>query len=88
LGEGWFARLEDVPTRAISMSIRQVLKSRHIIAVVPDQRKAEAVQRCLELEISPWRPASALRWHATTTLYLDRASASLLRNTEAQQVRS
>jgi len=88
LGEGWFARLEDVPTRAISMSIRQVLKSRHIIAVVPDHRKAEAVQRCLELEISVWRPASALRWHAATTLYLDRASASLLRNTEARQVRT
>jgi len=88
LGEGWFARLEEVPARAISMSIRQLLKSRHIIAVVPDRRKAEAVQRCLEEEISPWRPASALRWHAATTLYLDRDSASLLGNTEARQVRS
>jgi glucosamine-6-phosphate deaminase len=88
LGEGWFARLEDVPARAISMSVRQVLKSKHIIAIVPDRRKAEAVQRCLELEISPWRPASALRWHEATTLYLDRESASLLGNTEARQVRS
>jgi glucosamine-6-phosphate deaminase len=78
LGEGWFPRLEDVPTRAISMSIRQVLKTRRIIAIVPDRRKAEAVQHCLELEVSVWRPSSALRWHTATTLYLDRASSSLL----------
>lgn len=78
LGEGWFPRLEDVPTRAISMSVRQVLKTTHIIAIVPDTRKAEAVQQCLELEVSVWRPSSALRWHTATTLYLDRASSSLL----------
>ena len=78
LGEGWFPRLEDVPARAISMSIRQILKSREILAVVPDRRKAVAVRDCLELPISPARPASVLRQHARTTLYLDRDSASLL----------
>ena len=78
LGEGWFPRLEDVPARAISMSIRQILKSREILAVVPDRRKAAAVRDCLELPVSPARPASVLRQHARTTLYLDRDSASLL----------
>lgn len=78
LGEGWFPTLEDVPKRAVSMSIRQVLKAARIVAIVPDRRKAEAVQRCLELEVSVWRPSSALRWHAGTTLYLDRESSSLL----------
>jgi len=78
LGEGWFPRLEDVPSRAISMSIRQILKSREILAVVPDLRKAPAVRDCLELPVSPARPASILRQHPRTTLYLDRASASLL----------
>ena len=61
LGEGWFARLEDVPARAISMSIRQILKSREILAVVPDLRKAPAVRDCLELPVSPRQPASVLR---------------------------
>ncbi len=84
LGEGWFARLDDVPRRAISMSIRQVLKARRILAIVPDRRKAEAVQRCLEMEISPWRPASALRWHDGTMLCLDRDSASLLHDAGAR----
>jgi glucosamine-6-phosphate deaminase len=78
LGEGWFPRLEDVPARAISMSIRQILKSREIVVVVPDRRKATAVRDCLELPVSPLRPASILRDHPRTTLFLDRDSASLL----------
>ena len=53
LGEGWFATLEDVPQRAISMSIRQILKTRKILCVVPDTRKAAAVKACFEGEISP-----------------------------------
>ena len=79
LGEGWFPSLADVPRRAISMSIRQILKSREILSMVPDERKARAVRDCLELEISPDRPASILRTHPRTTVYLDRPSASLLR---------
>jgi glucosamine-6-phosphate deaminase len=78
LGEGWFPRLEDVPARALSMSIRQVLKARQILAIVPDRRKAEAVRDCLTLPVSNLRPASILREHPRTTLFLDRASASLL----------
>jgi glucosamine-6-phosphate deaminase len=78
LGEGWFERLEDVPARAISMSIRQILKSRKILAVVPDLRKAPAVRDCLERPGPPARPASTLRQHPRTTLFLDRDSASLL----------
>lgn len=78
VGEGWFAEISDVPKRAISMSPRQILKAREIISVVPDQRKARAVKACLEGEISPMVPASILRRHAKTTLYLDRDSASRL----------
>jgi glucosamine-6-phosphate deaminase len=79
VNEGWFAQLADVPMRAISMSIRQILRAKEIIAVVPEARKARAVQACLEEKISPWAPASALRNHPNTTLYLDRDSAALLR---------
>ncbi len=79
LGEGWFKSLEEVPRRAISMSVRQILKSQRIVCVVPDARKAQAVRDCLEEDVSPLRPASILRTHPRTTLYLDGASASLLR---------
>lgn len=78
VGEGWFASLAEVPERAISISIRQLLKARTIVAVVPDARKATAVKRCLEGRISPLAPASILRTHPDATLYLDAASAAQL----------
>jgi len=79
LGEGWFKSLEEVPRRALSMSIKQVLKAREIICVVPDARKANAVAKCFEGEISPLAPASILRTHENTTVYLDKDSAALLK---------
>jgi len=78
VGEGWFQSLSDVPKRAISMSIRQILKAREIICVVPDARKARAIQACFGGEISPLAPASILRTHPNTTVYLDQNSAGLL----------
>lgn len=78
LGEGWFPSLEAVPRQAISMSIHQIMLSKAIICSVPDERKAAAVQNCLEKEISNLYPASILRQHADCAYYLDAASASLL----------
>lgn len=78
LGEGWFTSLEDVPRRAISMSIQQIMKSQAIICTVPDKRKAIAVKHCLEGEISSRHPASILRKHSSVFMYLDKDSASLL----------
>ncbi len=79
LGEGWFATLDDVPRRAISMSIRQILKAREILCIVPDARKARAVSECLESTVSPLHPSSILQSHPATTVYLDRESAALLK---------
>lgn len=78
LGEGWFPTLGDVPTRAVSMSCRQILKSGHIVCSVPDRRKAEAVRGAVEGAVTPIVPASILQRHGSTTLYLDGESASLL----------
>jgi glucosamine-6-phosphate deaminase len=82
LGEGWFKNLSDVPRRAISMGIRQILEAQEIVCVVPDARKAKAVAACCEGEISPLAPASILRTHSNTTVYLDKSSASLLSSTD------
>ncbi|HEY2976114.1 MAG TPA: glucosamine-6-phosphate deaminase [Pyrinomonadaceae bacterium] len=78
VGEGWFETAGDVPAQAISMSVQQILKARHVLCVVPDRRKARAVRDCLEFEISPTHPASILQQHPGTTIYLDKESASLL----------
>jgi glucosamine-6-phosphate deaminase len=78
VGEGCFPSLDDVPRKAISMSVRQVMKAKHIICSVPDQRKAEAVKHCLENEVSNLYPASILRLHAHCFIFLDGNSASML----------
>src|SRR6266705_110132 len=78
LGEGWFPTLADVPSRAISMSVRQILKAKRILCIVPDARKAKAVKSCFQGEISPLAPASILRTHPNTTVFLDQHSAALL----------
>ena len=78
VGEGWFKGLDDVPTQAISMSIRQILKAQTIVCTVPDERKAEAVRNCLHGEITPMHPASILQTHPDCSVFLDAGSASLL----------
>ena len=78
VGEAWFADISQVPKQAISMSARQILKAKEILAVVPDKRKAQAVKACFEGEITPMAPASILRRHPNATVYLDWNSAALL----------
>ena len=80
LGEGWFKSFDDVPKRAISMSINQIIKSKNIICTVPDSRKAQAVKDCFgDQNISPEHPASILKNHERVFLFLDEASAKLLK---------
>lgn len=78
LGEGWFTSLEEVPPQAISMSIKQILKSKAIICSVPDSRKAMAVKNTIEQTVSNMYPASILQLHGDCRFYLDNNSASLL----------
>ena len=78
LGEGWFASLEEVPTQAISMSIRQIMKSHAIICSVDGRRKAQAIVDCLDGPVTPDRPASILQQHDDVTVYIDTDAASAL----------
>ncbi len=78
VGEGWFDDLAHVPKQAISMSIRQIMASRHIVCSVPDRRKAKAVVDSVEGPITPEVPASILQQHPSVDLILDQTSASLL----------
>lgn len=77
-GEGWFKSIEDVPRQAISMSIKQICKSKNIICSVPDGRKATAVRDCLEQPVSNLFPASILQLHSHCTYFLDKDSSALL----------
>jgi glucosamine-6-phosphate deaminase len=78
VGEAWFSDITNVPQQAISMSVKQILKAKELIAVVPGPQKAQAVKACFNGEISPTAPASILRTHANVTVYLDEGSAAML----------
>ncbi|VAW16351.1 Glucosamine-6-phosphate deaminase [hydrothermal vent metagenome] len=78
LNEGWFSDLSEVPTRAISMSVRQILLSRVLVCAVADARKAEAVRRAMQGPVSNLCPASILQTHAQAHVFADPAAASLL----------
>lgn len=78
LGEGWFPTLADVPKTAISMSIRQIMRSARVVLSVSDTRKAQAVRDMLSGPVTPLHPASILREHPDTHLFLDPAAAALL----------
>jgi len=78
VGEGWFPSFADVPTHAISMSIRRIMAARTIICSVPDARKAVAVRDTVEGPVSQTVPASILQRHADCRLHVDRAAASRL----------
>ncbi len=78
LGEGWFETLEQVPQRAISMSIRQIMKSACIIVSVPEKRKVEAVKNTLQGPVTNMCPASILQRHPNCKMFMDEEAASLL----------
>lgn len=79
MGEGWFKTIDEVPKQAISMSIKQIMKSKAIICSIPDLRKSKAVKVSVEEPVSNLIPASILQHHSATWLYLDKDSASLLK---------
>ncbi len=78
MGEGWFPTFNDVPTRAISMSIKQIMKSKAIICSVPDERKAWAVKQTVDGKVTNQIPASIMQQHSATWLFLDKASAKMI----------
>ncbi|MFW9945245.1 MAG: glucosamine-6-phosphate deaminase [Candidatus Odinarchaeota archaeon] len=80
LNERWFENIENVPKRAITMSINEIMRAKNIICICPDKRKAEAVRNCLsdKAKISPKNPASILKNHPRVMCYLDKFSSSLL----------
>ncbi|MDD4102569.1 MAG: glucosamine-6-phosphate deaminase [Kiritimatiellae bacterium] len=78
VGEGWFASLADVPEKALSMSVPQIMRSRRIVCTVPDERKAVAVKNTVEGAVSNMFPASILQQHPECRIFLDQAAAGLL----------
>jgi glucosamine-6-phosphate deaminase len=75
MGEGWFPTMDDVPRKAVTLTVTAIMNCRTISCVVPGERKAKAVYDTLNSEISEACPATILRNHPDTTLFLDVFSA-------------
>ena len=78
VNEGWFGSIEEVPDKAITMSIHEILSSRVIVCACPDQRKAKAVASCIFDDITPASPCSSIRKRTECTIFLDRQSSRLV----------
>jgi len=79
VNEGHFPTLDDVPKHALSLTVPALLAPKHVLAIVPEERKAAAIQTALIGPVTPNCPASILRTQPHVTLYLDQDSASLVR---------
>ncbi len=77
VGEGWFPSVEDVPPKAISMSVRQIMKCRRIISIVPYKVKEEAIKNTLYSSVTNMIPATVLKSHPKWTLFLDNGSSGM-----------
>jgi glucosamine-6-phosphate deaminase len=79
--DGAFERIEDVPRRALSLTVPFFLRVPRALVFVNGPHKAAAVKATLEGPVAESCPASALRRHPAATLYLDSGAASdLTRN--------
>ena len=78
VGEGHFTSLNKVPKQAITLTIPALIAPVHILCIVPEARKANAVKACLSDPVEESRPGSILRTISHATLLLDQDSASLL----------
>lgn len=79
VAEGHFPSLAAVPERALTLTCPTLLGAEHLVCSVPGERKAQAVRCALEGPRTPACPASAVLDHRRATVFLDRASATLLR---------
>lgn len=82
VGEGWFENLEAVPKQAITMTVKQIMKCKHIISVVPHAVKAEAIYNTFTKPVSNMIPATILKQHSDWRLFIDTNSAKLIYNAE------
>lgn len=78
VGEGWFRTIDEVPAEAITMCVKEIMKSKHIVSAVPHEVKAEAIYNTITGRISQDVPATILKTHPDWNLFIDKDSASKL----------
>ncbi|MGM9988697.1 MAG: glucosamine-6-phosphate deaminase [Bacillaceae bacterium] len=72
----YFEREEDVPTHAITMGIKSIMRAKSIVLVASGEKKADAIKAMIEGEITEECPASILQKHNDVTIVVDEAAFS------------
>jgi len=70
-----FAKIEDVPSAAITLTIPTLMSAALVYCIVPGNTKSRAVYHTLQSQIEEQYPSTILRRHGNATLYLDKDSA-------------
>ena len=78
VNDGCFAKIDDVPKTAITLTVPTLFAGDHLFCIVPAKTKAKAVKATLCDDINEKCPATVLRRHKSAILYLDGDSSSLL----------
>jgi glucosamine-6-phosphate deaminase len=73
-----FDKLSNVPKKALTMTIPAIISANYIYCIVPDENKKEAVYKTIKKDIDTACPASILRSHQRSILYLDKQASELL----------
>jgi glucosamine-6-phosphate deaminase len=77
----FFDSIEEVPTEAVTMGLGSIMKAKKIILLASGEKKAEIISKLVEDKISTRVPASILQVHSDVLVIVDKAAASLLKNT-------
>ena len=78
INDGCFAKIDDVPTHALTLTVPTLVKAPNLFCIVPAKTKANAVQETLNGVIDEHCPASILRTRPGAMLYLDNESSALI----------
>lgn len=78
VNDGCFNTVKEVPVYAITITIPALFKSTYAYAIVPGEKKADAIYHTLTAEISETYPSTILRRHPSAILFIDEKSAALI----------
>ena len=74
----FFKSIEEVPTQAISMGVKNVMNAKSILLIATGANKADAIKATIEGPVTEKVPASVLQLHPNCVIVLDKAAASKL----------
>ena len=76
----FFDTIDEVPKRAITMGLGEIMKAKKIVLIASGESKAEAIKGLFSGKITTENPASMLQMHGDVTVIVDKAAAKLINN--------